>query len=176
MHRLARVDALTGLPNVRPLRERLADAIAHGEAGGGGFALLMLDLDDFKRVNETYNHSHGDAVLVAVAEAIESNVRRGEMTARRGDDEFAVILNDAGLDAAQRAARRIGSAVARVRKRITPEITPTASLGFVAWRPGESFDDLLGRVDRELHSSKLRARQRRHSLGTSAHDRRLHSA
>lgn len=174
--RLARVDALTGMPNVRQLRDTLETAIARGETGGGGFTVVMLDLDDFKRVNDTYDHTHGDEVLIAVAEAIESNTRRGELPARRGGDEFAVILNDADEFDGRIAISRFGTAIERVRKAIDPEITATASFGCAVWRHGESVDDMFRRVDEALHKSKQLSHESRRAAGLPLRGTQLNRA
>jgi diguanylate cyclase (GGDEF)-like protein len=87
---IANHDSLTGLPNRLLFQERL-DEICAG--GGGGFALMLLDMDDFKRVNDTLGHDAGDALLCAFAERLRETTRADDFVARLGGDEFAVILN-----------------------------------------------------------------------------------
>jgi diguanylate cyclase (GGDEF)-like protein len=158
---LARVDALTGLPNLRRLRDRLTDEIARCETTGDRFSLIMLDLDDFKAINDRYGHSVGDATLVAVADALRGQVRRAEMPARRGGDEFAIVpIDTMGADP-QSVIDRLGSAIAEARARICPDITPLASIGCAEWRPGDSVDDLLENADVALHEAKMNSHRER---------------
>jgi diguanylate cyclase (GGDEF)-like protein len=89
---VANHDPLTGLPNRLLFQERL-DQIAADEGPGSGFALLLLDVDDFKRVNDTLGHDAGDSLLVAFAERLRASTRADDFVARLGGDEFAVILN-----------------------------------------------------------------------------------
>ena len=105
---LALRDALTGLPNRRALDEALASAIARNERSGKTLALLFLDLDGFKAVNDTLGHDAGDAVLQAVATRLESAVRRSDIVARFGGDEFAVVLEGlSGQEEAQSVASKL---------------------------------------------------------------------
>ncbi|MFY9468949.1 MAG: GGDEF domain-containing protein [Solirubrobacterales bacterium] len=151
---LARTDPLTGLPNTRRLRDRLEYEIRRSAATGGCFALLMFDLDDFKSVNDRHSHSVGDRVLTAVAEAIESTARQADMPARRGGDEFAVVMTEAAENDALLATARITTAVERARIELVPDVNPGVSVGWVVSRPGESVDDLLARADAALHEAK----------------------
>jgi diguanylate cyclase (GGDEF)-like protein len=89
---IANHDPLTGLPNRLLFQERL-DEVSTGGGSGGGFALLLLDVDDFKRVNDTLGHDAGDALLCAFAERLRAATRADDFVARLGGDEFAVILN-----------------------------------------------------------------------------------
>jgi diguanylate cyclase (GGDEF)-like protein len=152
---LSQLDALTGLPNLRQLRARIESEIRRCNVTGESFALVMLDLDDFKLVNDRYSHSLGDKVLIGVADALRAMARAAEMPARRGGDEFAVVLTGASDAEATVAARRIGNAIAATRDRICPDITPTAGVGWTRWVPGESVDELLQRADDALHEAKL---------------------
>jgi diguanylate cyclase (GGDEF)-like protein/PAS domain S-box-containing protein len=85
-------DNLTGLPNRFLFQKRMEEAIAHAEASGSGFGILLLDVDDFKRINDTLGHDAGDALLVAFAERIRGALRPDDTIARLGGDEFAVLL------------------------------------------------------------------------------------
>lgn len=159
--RLARTDALTGLPNMRRLHDRLAYEIRRCELTGGGLSLLMLDLDDFKSVNDDYGHSTGDEVLLGVAAALERTCRRADMPARRGGDEFVVVLTETGPLDADVAVERVGVAIRRARLRITPDINPNASIGHVAWAPGQSPDELIHQADEALKRVKHESRKHR---------------
>lgn len=92
LHRAATHDALTGLPNRLLLLERLGAAIARVRDGGAGFTLALVDIDDFKRVNDEHGHAIGDAVLQGVARRLQQGVRKADTVARLGGDEFALLL------------------------------------------------------------------------------------
>lgn len=152
---LARTDALTSLPNTRRLRDRLGDEIRRCSVTGDDLALLMFDLDDFKSVNDHYSHSLGDKVLVAVADAIRDVCRHADMPARRGGDEFALVMTDAGVNEATIAGNRIADAIRAVREKMVPEIDPNASIGWAVWHEGETVDDLIAHADAALHEEKV---------------------
>lgn len=158
---LARIDALTGLPNLRRLRARIDDEIRRCTVSGERFGLVMFDLDDFKTVNDRHSHSTGDHVLVEVAAALDSTARHADMPARRGGDEFALVLTDTDEDGAATAVERVRTAVTEARMRTCPDVQPTASVGWVMWEPGETTDDLLARVDQALHVEKTASHRQR---------------
>jgi diguanylate cyclase (GGDEF)-like protein/PAS domain S-box-containing protein len=109
MLHLARHDPLTGLANRAFFAERLGQEIERVRAGGGGFALLCLDLDRFKAVNDTYGHAAGDLVLREAARRLRAGVRQGDFVARLGGDEFVILRMDEGpADAKALMAGRIG--------------------------------------------------------------------
>ena len=107
--RLALHDTLTGLANRRCLHRQMEDCIARGARDGSGFALLVLDLDGFKPINDRHGHSAGDAVLMEVSRRLTAHIRKGEFAARLGGDEFVPVLNQrqTGEVAARAAARLI---------------------------------------------------------------------
>jgi len=148
---LAARDALTGAWNARRLNEEL-DWL--NRSGGTG-SLLMLDLDGFKRVNDTLGHVAGDELLHRVATAVQGCVRRADLVARMGGDEFAVILAGATPVEAQEVAEKIRSAVAAVWPL---GVRGGVSIGLSAAGPGTG--DALGRADRAMYSDKRRAPER----------------
>jgi diguanylate cyclase (GGDEF)-like protein len=160
---LAHTDALTGLPNPRRLSERLTAEIRRSKSTGQPLAMLMLDLDHFKLVNDLFSHAVGDQVLLAVTDALRQTARRTDMPARRGGDEFAVVLSDSDARDATTARDRVAAAIADARARVCPDITPTASVGWVVWREGESPEDFLARADAALNLEK-KARRRDRTL------------
>jgi diguanylate cyclase (GGDEF)-like protein len=142
---LSRTDPLTGLPN----RTALDDAATDPDREGG--ALLYLDVDRFKAVNDTYGHARGDDVLRAVAGALRGAVREGDVPLRIAGDEFAVLLRGPVTPAqAQEVADRIGARLARVE---VADVTVTTSMG-VAWCAGEGVERLLLRADRAMYAAK----------------------
>lgn len=159
MAQLARTDVLTGLPNTRSLTDRLTSEIKRCRATGGSLAVLMLDLDNFKLVNDRYSHAVGDEVLIAVAGAITGSSRHIDIAARRGGDEFAVILPDSDARDATTARDRIAGSIADARRSICPDIAPDASIGWVVWRAGESAEELLARADGALHLERIARRR-----------------
>lgn len=147
--RLAARDSLTGLLNRRELHEHLCREIDRCHRHGGGFSLVLLDLDGFKLVNDTGGHSAGDEVLRRVAQALEGSTRGSDVAFRMGGDEFALLLTgqdeSAGVGAAERACEAIAEADGRV----------TASYGVARWpRDGHDDDAILAAADVRLYAMK----------------------
>jgi diguanylate cyclase (GGDEF)-like protein len=148
---LAARDALTGAWNAR----RLNEEVDWLNRTGGASALLMLDLDGFKRVNDTLGHVAGDELLRRVATAVQSCVRRADLVARMGGDEFAVLLAGATPEEAREVAEKIRGAVAAV--------WPLGARGGVSIgvsAAGGGTGDALGRADRAMYADKQRAPER----------------
>lgn len=161
---LSERDALTGVANLRALRARLAGAAERGGREDVSLGMVVFDLDDFKAVNERYNHTVGDAVLVAAARAIEESARLDDLVARRGGDEFYVVAERADTGALAAMARRMAAAVSQARMRICPDLVSTASFAVVVRQSGEDASSLMVRADLALHESKVdshRARELR---------------
>ena len=157
---LARLDPLTGLPNRLLLRERLAEALARLQRNGEACALLLIDLDRFKPVNDTLGHPIGDALLAKVADRLRSTVRPTDTVARIGGDEF-IILQTGIREAAdtQALARRLVDLIGRTYMVEGHLLTIGASVG-VALAPadGENADKLLKNADLALYRAKLDGR------------------
>lgn len=154
---LAGRDPLTGVANLRKFNERLRSEIDRAERTGAPLTLLMVDLDDFKRVNDEYSYTLGDAVLAASAKAMDSVIRSNELLARRGGDEFAVIAVGADAKASELLAQRIAEGVRRERLRLCPDVSPEASVGATQYVPGESAEGFLRRADAALKAAKRAA-------------------
>ena len=157
---LSELDALTGVGNLRALRGRLTDVVERAPSRQLSPLAVAIDLDDFKQVNDGYSHSTGDQVLVAVARTVTERVRIDALVARRGGDEFVVVLEDADPEYADAVVQRIKEAIVRARRRICPDLQPTASVASVQWRPGQTADDFLHEVDVALHAKKVESRAR----------------
>jgi len=162
LRQLAERDPLTGLHNrrtfVQSLRERLASLEAPRRSAGE-WALLLIDLDGFKEVNDTCGHARGDAVLVAVAEAIRDRTRADDVVGRLGGDEFAVMFRSRMGDAVaigEQIIARISQAAASVDG--TPPVT--ASVGIARLRPGDRADDALDAADRAMYRAKRAGKAR----------------
>jgi diguanylate cyclase (GGDEF)-like protein len=164
---LSELVALTGVGNVRALRGRVVDVVDRASSQQLHPLIVAIDLDDFKRVNDVHSHSTGDRVLIAVARAVSERVRIDELVARRGGDEFAVVIDDADPDYADLIAARIDEVIVRVRERICPDLRSTACVVSVPWRPHETPDELLRQADVALHNEKAESRSLRH-LATTA--------
>jgi diguanylate cyclase (GGDEF)-like protein len=150
-------DALTGLHNRAAAVEFLDAAIARSTRGGQGVAVLFIDLDDFKRANDTYGHAVGDAILKAIAERMTAAAREVDFVARLGGDEFVVIaesLSD-GSDAATIAARLVDAAAAPLRL-AGVQISVGARVGVAFALDGAADDSsqLLARADLALYRAK----------------------
>ncbi|HWG94362.1 MAG TPA: GGDEF domain-containing protein [Mycobacteriales bacterium] len=143
----AATDPLTRLPNRRAFDQHLAAALGRSERSGRPLALLALDLDGFKAVNDREGHAAGDRLLVATGGAWLGALRRGDVLARTGGDEFVVLLPDADLPTARQVAGRL------VRR--TPDPLGV-SVGVALSRPGEGADGLLRRADAALYRHKRR--------------------
>jgi diguanylate cyclase (GGDEF)-like protein len=153
---LVRTDDLTGLPNRRWLSEqveRIAMAMRHD---GDGFALLVLDLDRFRRVNDSLGHDSGDSALREVAQRLGRILRDGDMVARIGGDQFALLLRHADAAAAERAAYRVLAAVAEPWQLGGVTFTQTCSVG-IALAPGhgKDADELLSHAENAMRGAKL---------------------
>jgi diguanylate cyclase len=165
----ARTDALTQVANRRALDDELARCVSDFTSRGTPSTIMLLDVDHFKRFNDTHGHQAGDEVLQSVARVVRQTTGEVGLVARYGGEEFAVIF--AGLDAAsaipycERARQAIGDATVKVAGR---ELRVTASAGVADVRAGESEKELIGRADEALYSSKKAGRNCGHQ-----HDGRI---
>ncbi|MEN3349985.1 MAG: hypothetical protein V7632_3620 [Bradyrhizobium sp.] len=157
---MAQHDALTDLPNRVLLKERMEQALAATRRGGPSFAVLMLDLDRFKEVNDTLGHPAGDALLQAVAARLRQCVSESTLIARLGGDEFAVIeyVTDPVAEAGQ-LAEQIRRALSEPVDLGHHRVTTTTSIGIaIAPRDGADPDEILRSADLALYSAKSGAR------------------
>ena len=153
--RLATTDPLTGVFNRRTFIELAEQELARSRRAGTPLSIMMLDLDHFKRVNDTFGHLTGDEVLVAFTRLIRDCVRRGDLVVRYGGEEFCVLLPATNLPAATALAERI-----RVRCAAEPltdkAFRVTVSIGLTAYSGGKeaTLADLLARADEALYRAK----------------------
>lgn len=157
LEELANTDPLTGLRNVRFMRERMREMASLYRRYGRRFGLLLVDLDDFKRVNDTFGHAAGDRILVRIADTLRESLRTDDVAVRLGGDEFCVLTPSQTILALRVLSQRIGAAVRRVRG---PDGAPTCvSIGIVACpRHGEEPDRLLDLADRAMYVAKASSR------------------
>lgn len=140
-------DPLTGLANVRRMNRRLVDELDRARSLGGYVTIFMIDLDDFKQVNDRHGHGTGDRTLVAAGKAIAVHMRAYDLVARRGGDEFvAIAQHDGELDLVQ-IAGRIANEIGAARAAICPDSNPQASVGWVTSRRGDTAAELIARAD-----------------------------
>lgn len=149
-------DTLTGLPNRSLLVDRLEQALAAGTRAGSPTAVLFLDLDQFKMVNDSSGHHVGDELLVLVAERLTAAVRPGDTVARLGGDEFVLLGPGLDADAALAVGRRVLDALGDAFQLAGQRVYVTASLG-IAVSPGDA-PTLLRQADAAMYAAKARGR------------------
>jgi diguanylate cyclase (GGDEF)-like protein len=162
---LSERDALTGLANTRALRLAIDQLLENATPAHRRPYLIAFDLDDFKSTNEDYGHSTGDRVLVAVSRAVGDALSEHDLVARRGGDEFVVVIDGCTQDAALTIVARIKEAVAFARAQVCPDRTGRASVASVAWQPGMTTTAWLNSADHAMHAEKLKAHDARRSAG-----------
>ena len=161
MRKKAYTDIVTGIPNRRFAEESLCECFDTLRQTGRGFSVLMGDIDFFKRVNDTYGHDAGDAVLAAVADTLRSGVRSLDIVSRWGGEEFLVILRDANKKAALHRAEALRKAVAeRTVEDDGNTVAVTISFGGTTARAEDTIESLTGRADECLYKSKEGGRDR----------------
>ncbi|MFT4048806.1 MAG: GGDEF domain-containing protein [Solirubrobacterales bacterium] len=160
-HNRSVTDPLTGLTNLRGLRTRLQQELQRTTRDDTEVVMYAIDLDDFKEVNDRFSYALGDAVLQAVAQALAEEVEPGDLVARRGGDEFAVLAIASPGRHMARFGDRLTAAIERTRRAVCPGVNPRASVKRVNHEPGESAEAFLRRVDDGLHAAKLDAHPER---------------
>jgi diguanylate cyclase (GGDEF)-like protein len=159
---LAARDGLTGLYNRRAFGELLGQSVAREERQKGRFALMLLDLDHFKKLNDTYGHPAGDAALRSAADVLGRHLRKGDQAARYGGEEFVAILPGTDEEGALHLAERVRVAVEKHRLVFEgARIQMTASFGLAVWpQDGQESAALLAAADRALYAAKQGGRNR----------------
>jgi diguanylate cyclase (GGDEF)-like protein/PAS domain S-box-containing protein len=165
LRQLALHDQLTGLPNRRLLQDRLRAAIERARRHGTGVAVLFVDMDRFKAINDTMGHATGDLVLKGVAERIEASLRGMDTGARLGGDEFVVICEGVESEAdASRIAQRLDRSISRplLVDDGQTEVDVSVSIGVALWHPDDDESDLLRKADAAMYAAKRAGRARSH--------------
>jgi diguanylate cyclase (GGDEF)-like protein len=173
LQRMAHTDALTGLMNRRAFEEVLEQELARSELSGKGVAVMMIDLDHFKRINDAGGHAAGDHALLRVAAGLRAATRRTDLVARWGGEEFTILLHDVADEDAPAIAESLRATIAKLPA-VEGEMPMTASIGLAISHPGEPLTDFLHRCDEALYRSKREGRNQVtiHSL----HEREIRSA
>lgn len=153
-------DALTGLFNRRHFDAVIDQAVRDANNGGPHFAVLLIDLDKFKPINDHYGHAAGDAILIGVGKALQETLRGTDLAARIGGDEFAVIAHAVNYEETNELAERLRQAVESARLRFGLEsIGVTCSIGHSHFNEsGHCALDLLGAADAAMYLDKQKRR------------------
>lgn len=149
---LSRCDGLTGLHNRRSFEEQLLRAISQCHRHDAELALMIIDLDHFKKINDTHGHLCGDQVLCQIADTISSTIRSSDNCFRLGGDEFAIILDSASEVSAQEVTQRLRTNCNR--NEYLQRYLNGFSVGSALWRRGESWQELYQRADLALYQIK----------------------
>jgi diguanylate cyclase (GGDEF)-like protein len=161
--RKAITDQLTGLFIKRHFLSVLEQSrLQVAEDPGKGFSLVLSDIDHFKKVNDTYGHLSGDLILKQVARVLGAGLRAGDLAFRYGGEEMAILMPEAGVEAAQQIAERVRAAVERAvfLGDRDQKIPTTISMGVASFGPGLTERTLIARADQALYASKHAGRNR----------------
>ena len=158
LSRLATHDSLTGLVNARAFALRLTQELERNRRYPRPLALVYLDLDDFKVINDSHGHQTGDAVLRLVAEAMRASVRQADVVGRLGGDEFAVLMPETDGALADQAAQRLAAGL-RNRFKGTPTVTASIGVGSCSVTDANT-DELLRRADQAMYEAKRAGKDR----------------
>lgn len=159
---LSLTDEYTGLPNRRAFMRRLQDEIGRAQRYGSPLALALLDLDEFKAINDAHGHAAGDEVLRSYAANVLSILRHHDLVARYGGEEFAVLLPNTSLDGAIAALAKVRGRAQGVTCNFDGKTMriPTFSAGLTLYVPGDAHTTLVDRADRALYRAKRLGRNR----------------
>ena len=163
--RLAMFDPLTGLYNRRFAEQRLRSEIARSERRGLSLIVVLVDLDDFKQINDEHGHLAGDHVLKEFAKYLSRSTRGSDLAARWGGDEFIVLLLDCEVNRLSLILSRLDGLQVELQGKVLPI---TFSVGWKAYEPGDQFDELIARADRHLYAHKAAAKTPRTPVTTPA--------
>lgn len=155
LEEMARTDALTELANRRAFDEVILHEVGRSQRSGKGFVISIIDLDDFKPINDTYGHEVGDQVLQGVAKTLRDGLRAGDFPFRWGGDEFCILFPETTGDVALVIAERLKQAIeAKTFLRDEKPLSTTASFGLAVWREGVDVDEVIKQADQAMYESK----------------------
>ena len=158
LEKLANYDPLTKLMNRRSMDIYLSDAIEKAQQKGEEFCIIMADIDDFKKVNDTYGHAAGDMVLEEAAKVVVDNVRDGDCVCRWGGEEILILIRS-GADTAKSVAQRICKDIAASRLDIgTIKLAITITLGVTKYHDNDDIDLIVERADKCMYTGKKRGK------------------
>lgn len=157
---IASHDPLTGLLNRRSMETHLSDVLDTARKTDASFSLILGDIDDFKKINDTYGHSAGDQVLVSVSQTICSQMRENDFACRWGGEEFLLLIHsgeEVGMYVAERIRRSIESSVIHTDNQ---DISITMTFGISGYKPDCSMDKLIQMADQNLYNGKRKGKNR----------------
>lgn len=158
---MAVTDALTGLLNRRAGLERVTEELSRQKRSGAPVACLLMDIDHFKKINDSYGHPAGDEVLSRIGKLLADSTRKHDIACRYGGEEFLVLLPDTGLTAALNTAEKIRTMIAEQTITFnTQKINVTSSFGVTTMHLNESIESLIARADHALYQAKHEGRNR----------------
>lgn len=161
LKRLANTDGLTGVLNRRRFMELSRQEVARSHRYGGPLSLIMLDVDHFKAVNDSYGHEVGDEVLVSLSQVCRQVLRQVDLFGRVGGEEFMALLPETGLEGAAMVAERLRTALAAHAVSVSkPEVRVTISLGVAQLSPETHLSDLMRLADDAMYQAKQNGRNR----------------
>lgn len=156
-----RIDPMTGLANRRDVLEKIEREFSRAERHQRTFSMMLVDLDNFKRVNEHYGYNAGDDVLVEVARVLMSCIRSEDVCARWGGQEFLILLTETNLDGALALALKVNNSISMTEfKAQKPGIRITASVGLCEYQPSRTLQDCIALADQALQKAKQDGKDR----------------
>ncbi len=167
--RKARVDSvtdgLTGVFNRKALDHHLNSLVEQNTRTPAAFAVMMVDIDDFKAINDAYGHPTGDRVLLALAQRCQGLIRNDDFIARYGGEEFVIVLSNASLTNATKKAQRICESVGDTRYALNDNkdvhiLNITVSIGISVYQTGDTAESVIARADRALYLAKKTGKNR----------------
>ena len=165
---LASTDDLTGILARRYVEAHLRGLVSAAGRHGRPLSVVMLDIDNFKRINDSHGHSVGDLVLRTVADTIRARTRAEDLLGRWGGDELIVVLPDTGIEGAMAVAEALRAEIASTEISAPAPGAVTISAGAAAWKPGESATALVERADLAMYDAKAAGRNHVHARADSA--------
>ncbi len=161
IYRLMTVDGLTELHNKRFFNEAMEKEVARCKRYDRGFSLVLFDIDHFKKINDTYGHLAGDAVLRQLGVLVRQKLRHTDIPARTGGEEFAIIVPEVGLDGTHQLADKLRRSIESTAFRFEGTTIPvTVSLGVAEWQQDQAPEDLVKIADERLYEAKRGGRNR----------------
>lgn len=161
----ARTDHLTGLANRREFERVMEREVALSERHGRRLSVMMIDLDNLKRINDRQGHRAGDGALKLVAQHLQRVVRASDVCARIGGDEFAVAMPETDIERARDVASRLRMAIMQVGLSSKSPEQVAVSIGVTAWRPGQDWQSVYEAADEDLYGDKRRHKTLRDLAG-----------
>ncbi len=156
-----RVDPMTGLANRRDIMEKMVRELSRSERHQRTFSVMLVDLDNFKQINEKYGYNDGDDVLVEVARVLMGCARNEDVCARWGGEEFLFLLTETNIYGALTLARKILDSIAMTEfKANRPGISITASIGLCEYQAGQTIQECIARADQALRQAKQEGKNR----------------